>query len=309
MAEAELAEIAATVIALEKEAHDTVISNEENWQENYAPMIKGQMDDLEEQVKELHDKIEKLEVEDVEMENNYRILKTALDATMKKYYGRTAVYSYGGTSLGGVFICYDDIWVEYGSGHVYLKVVPGKQPRIIMQLGLPADTDVSSSGGTLPPGLTLKLCIDNFKLRSGSNSGVPDLTFSKINVTAAVNVRIELEFDPVKSTWKCAPENFVIDLLDFSGPFGLSTTIVSAILSFITPHLRKGLVNTLPNEFGVFLQSMSEPFESRGDFSADGLDLELLTKHLSESDDLCSLIGCNKDQMDAFYALQRVVYK
>ena len=114
-----------------------------------------------------------------------------------------------------------------------------------------------------------------------------------------------LSFIAEKNQWKMPAENFKIELISFSGPYGLTRTIVSTILAMVSSLIRKAILDALPMEIGQFLRSLPIPFGVRGEFQILGTPLKHLSTPLHECPELCHSLGFNIEHMAMFHSLQK----
>ena len=83
------------------------------------------------------------------------------------------------------------------------------------------------------------------------------------------------------------------------------TSMVSAILSVITPALRTRILAALPPELGLLMRTLPSPFSCRGEFDITGPELLVLSTPLEKSQLLCQMFEYSPSQMDMFQWLQK----
>jgi hypothetical protein len=136
---------------------------------------------------------------------------------------------------------------------------------------------------------------------------VPKLRFDLIKVTIAFTVSLLLSYDKKNSKWIADQKNFRISILSFKGPYGLNKSIVSMVMSFVTPTIRKLLLQHLPYELGLLIRTFPSPFSLRGEFAIRGVDLNLTSQEWHKSPTLAKLTGYSTTQLEMFQWLQRAM--
>ncbi len=93
----------------------------------------------------------------------------------------------------------------------------------------------------------------NFKLK-GDSITVPSISLDEEQIDVVFKVTIVLTFDVQSKKWvQPHEEEFKLDIVDFTGPFGLSRNVVSAVLRIGVPILRDHVMKMLPPELGMFV--------------------------------------------------------
>lgn len=421
------------ILEIEKRIDQLYVENDIAFKNNVKPMLEFQILEMERRFLNLADRLN--DEAKIGLEHNsmlveeYNAHKESLDDCRKRYYNPNSIYSFGGTDWGDVFIGFDDLWVEYANGHLYLKLLPGSTPSITLQMIHPEDNTMNNTSNHHQHhhkhnnkskdkessnqdktkkhpanihGFSINLRLDEFRLRSTDEAGLPKITFKKLEIQLSLNISIILKFiakhddnkqknanmrnrspnrhssspssshhskakkqahKPTHSktskssskakskykldedillgsgdngSWITSAKDFNIEILSFKGPYGIPRSLVSMVLTFATPHIRKAVVDNLPVEFGFFLQSLTCPFVSCGDFSMDGIVLPLLSTKLNAThldthtgdanqhpktgyfssfmkantsvNPLPRLLGCSSVELDEFYVMQKQIY-
>lgn len=404
-----LSRIGKEILALEHKGNEAYDDHKKLWNTAYKPMLELQIEEMENRSFDLYQRLDsesKIGMEHSLMLNEeFQACKEALDDVNRRIYCPDANYVFGGSDMGGVFVSFDDFHIEYANGHLHLKLTPGETPSITLEMmsggsggggsgsgtegvsGSTSSTSLStpgksgggsgpgSSSGTSPSatqhehGVSVRLRLDNFRLRSTKEAGLPNITFAKLEVQLSLNISIVLKFvTPKKSSkhkhrhghkskskwrggsfssnlagassgfrssfmsdnsnsssgagkssnknddqgrWTTTAADFKIDLLSFKGPYGIPRSLVSLILTFAAPLIREAVVSNLPDEFGYFLQSLTSPFTSSGDFSLVGVSFPIFATKLNSKENnmvMPTVLGCSSAQIDEFYLMQKRVY-
>ena len=270
--------------------------NSKDFKKHQYPQYKMQSKEMEKSLATLEAKLKKLtkasEQEVLALEEVINAHRDALDATKKRLLFPDSVHTLGGN---GVYFAIDDVWLERVSG-VFVADLIGSltSPQIIVVL-----TGVESGPNS---GTTIKVKLQGFKLNA---TGAPALSLNETVVTACVRASLLTSFNVPTNSWKISSNNFKIELLKFSGPYGLTRPIVSTILGMVSSLIRKAIIDALPQEIGHFLRTLPIPFGVRGEFELLGTPLSHLSKPLHESPELCHSLGYDIEHMKLFNNLQR----
>ena len=84
-------------------------------------------------------------------------------------------------------------------------------------------------------------------------------------------------------------------------------SLVSMVVSLISPLLRSLLTDNLPPELGMLLRSLPAPCRLRGEFDVRGTDMGLLSCPLYESNVLEQLCEYTPQQLHMFTYMQRAM--
>jgi hypothetical protein len=144
-------------------------------------------------------------------------------------------------------------------------------------------------------------------LRGDSGKGVPRLSLDTVKVTVTIRVTLMLTYSMTDKKWTAPPNNFRVEMLAFKGPFGLSRSVVSGILTIVVPILREQLLAALPPELGMFISSLPSPLSVRGEFNVKGTELKHLAHSMFKSEHMCSLVGYTPEQLLKWIAIQKSI--
>jgi hypothetical protein len=108
----------------------------------------------------------------------------------------------------------------------------------------------------------------SFFHKKGKN--VPKLKFDNLMITIAFNFSASLQYSLEKSKWFIDPKQFQLNILSFKGPYGLNRSIVSLVVSLLTPTLRSLLLKNLPFELGLLVRTLQCPLTMEGEFDIKG---------------------------------------
>jgi hypothetical protein len=287
---------------------------QKEWKKNILPGYKATVNELEKQIASMRQQMKSLAraataakdsgntetTDNTEMrplETELAAFTEACESTKQKMYLPTSTYTVGG---GGFYLGFDDMWVENISGQFVLDLIPSQfAPQIIVLL---TGTTTGSDSG-----VSVRVLMNGFKLRCDPGTGVPNLSFDSIKLTVVVRVTIMLTFNVAERKWSTNPKSFVVEILSFRGPFGTRRSLVSTILSLVSPLIREQLTKALPPELGLLLQELPVPFSVRGEFDLRGMELNALERSIFKSEKLCLRMGYTTDQMLRFMALQKSI--
>eukprot|EP01038_Epipyxis_sp_PR26KG_P004366 gene4366-6177_t len=273
----------------------------QDWKKLLKPKLEMQVQELTKICDKLKNRIEK-EVDQgfvhlQKLEDELKAHSDLMEEKKKKLYFPNSNITVG---QDGVYIGIDDIWLEYAAGYFTLDLVPDKLfPQISLAL--------SGTRNNPSSGITIKLQIEGFKLAGDRGKGVPKLKLDSLHVTIGLIVVLSLSFDMKTNKWICHSKNFKIDIVSFKGPYGLSRSIVSMVMSLINPIIRSQLVNLLPHELGLLLKTLPSPFCVRGEFDISGTDLSVFTTAMHKSAIICELCEYTPLQVEMFYWLQKAM--
>ena len=294
----ELVAIGKQLRTLEQESKRAQEVSLKAWQKAEAPRLK-------EEIKNLEKKVEALRKEQKSALKNKTGFHSQLDETitalvaeqdalkLKMYFPGGPPVSFGS---GGVYFAMDYIWLENVAGKFHLKLSSctfGAQLLFALQ------------GAGDEEGMVVDVTIGGFKLKS-ENKGIPSLTLDSVNIRVSLKVELLLSFFAGKQQWESTPEQFVVQLLSFKGPFGISRGMVSALLSIAVPVIKLQVLEMLPIELGIFVSETMIPLDLAGSFQIDGsVVVSELFHGMQKSATVCNTIGYNAEQMLNFLALQK----
>lgn len=116
-----------------------------------------------------------------------------------------------------------------------------------------------------------------------------------------------LTYNMKQKTWTSPANNFRVEMLQFKGPFGLSRSVVSGVLTIVVPILREQLLKVLPPELGMFISSLPSPLSIRGEFNITGTELKHMSHAMFKSEQMCSLVGYTPEQLLKWIAIQKSI--
>lgn len=119
----------------------------------------------------------------------------------------------------------------------------------------------------------MRLKIGGFKLRGDSGKGVPAISLDSVKVTVTIRITMMLTYSMKNKVWTSAPHHFRVEMLQFKGPFGLSRSVVSGVLSIVVPIIKTQLLANLPPEIGMFISTLPSPISIRGEFNLKGTEI------------------------------------
>jgi len=155
-----------------------------------------------------------------------------------------------------VYFGLDAFWLQFASGHFILNLTPDSvlhtSPHMSLLL---AGTSKNPSSG-----VTIKCKLEGFKLHGDRGSKVPKLTFENLKLHVGLTLAMKITYDMEKQSWSLPANRFNLKIISFKGPYGLNRSIVGMVLSFLTPIIRAKLIQLIPYELGVFVQSFPSPF-------------------------------------------------
>lgn len=143
----------------------------------------------------------------------------------------------------------------------------------------------------------------------GDSLTVPTINLDDVQVEVIFTVSIVLTFDIENKKWvKPHDEEFKIDIINFLGPFGLSKSVVSAVLGISVPILRDHLIKMLPVELGLIVSTLPVPLNINGSFSIDGdITWDAISKTLFMSEDICRKIDYSGYHVLNFIGIQKSI--
>jgi hypothetical protein len=219
-------------------------------------------------------------------------------------------------SSGGIYCALDDFWLECITGNFNLELLPAMGSdvgQVVFVLSGQASSSSSGgvsecgsgSGSSASEGVAAKFHMTNFKLK-GDHLLVPSLSFDDMDVEVVFTVTVVLSFSKVTKKWHIDEDDFKVDVLEFDGPFGLTTGVLGAILGIITPLVRRQVLRELPVELGDLITSLPCPLQVNGTFQAQGTpSWDEVTSPLITSTSICALMGQTPAALLNFHAIQR----
>lgn len=187
------------------------------------------------------------------LEDALRDLTDQLDLKKRSLYFPNSTYTFGSS---GVYFGLDAFWLQFSSGHFILNLTPDSvlhaSPHMSLLL---AGTSKNPSSG-----VTIKCKLEGFKLHGDRGSKVPKLAFENLKLHVGLTLAMKITYDMQKQCWSLPANRFNLKIISFKGPYGLNRSIVGMVLSFLTPIIRAKLIQLIPYELGVFVQSFPSPF-------------------------------------------------
>jgi len=196
------------------------------------------------------------------LEDALRDLTDQLDLKKRSLYFPNSTYTFGSS---GVYFGLDAFWLQFASGHFILNLTPDSvlhtSPHMSLLL---AGTSKNPSSG-----VTIKCKLEGFKLHGDRGSKVPKLAFENLKLHVGLTLSMKITYDMEKQSWSLPANRFNLKIISFKGPYGLNRSIVGMVLSFLTPIIRAKLIQLIPYELGVFVQSFPSPFSVKVLYSRD----------------------------------------
>jgi len=187
------------------------------------------------------------------LEDALRDLGDQLDQKKRRLYFPDSSYTFGSQ---GVYFGLDAFWLQFASGHFILNLTPDSVlhalPHISLLLGGTSKNPAS--------GVTIKCKLEGFKLKGDRGTKVPKLNFENLKLQVGLTLTMKITYDMEKQCWSLPANRFNLKIISFKGPYGLNRSIVGMVLSFLTPIIRAKLIQLIPYELGVFVQSFPSPF-------------------------------------------------
>lgn len=299
---------------LEEQAEKEETERVKHFKSDRRPVLQGQIKNLESLCADLRQKIEvdvKKGLEHVaQLEESLAMNTERLEDLKKQYHFYKSALVYG---EGGMYMGLDDVWLEIGSGCFLVDLIPvnRKMPELaILMSGVQQYSEYTIAPQGEEPasgednGVTLKIRLEGVKL-AGENLSIPKFTFDVVDIVLAVRASLVFRYDLAQSKWDSGKRDFNLEVLSFKGPYGLSKTIMSPLLSMLSPTLRRFMLNRLPPELGTLIRTFPSPFSMRGEFEVKGLDLVHLKAPFSQSSLIVSISGYSTSQLDMFLGLQK----
>ena len=279
--------------AKEEEALQEIEEKKKDYEKNILPELKKTVDGLERQIDTLKDQL-KVSPSD-ELEFTYDTLVAEHKKTSCKLYFPDSVHR---LTSGGIYFAVDDFWLENINGKFDLELLPAMGSDVGQLVFV-------LSGQQDQPGVSGKFHMTNFKLK-GDSLLVPSLNFDDMDVEVVFTVTIVLSFNSTLQKWIIKEDDFKIDILEFEGPFGLTKGVISAILSIVTPLVKRQVLKELPVEFGAFIVVLPCPLQVNGTFQADGQPYwDEVISPLVTSTNICSLMQQTPSEVLHFQAIQK----
>lgn len=299
---------------MEDQAEREEAERVKHFKSDRRPVLQGQIKNLESLCADLRQKIEvdvKKGLEHIaQLESSLAMNTERLEDLKKQYHFYKSALVYG---EGGMYMGLDDVWLEIGAGCFLVDLVPvnRKMPElIILMSGVQQYSEYTMAPqDEVPPsgedtGVTLKIRLEGVKL-AGENLSIPKLNFDVVDIVMSVRASLSLRFDLETSKWHTSPQAFNLEVLSFKGPYGLSKTIMSPLLSMLSPTLRRFMINRMPPELGTLIRTFPSPFSMRGEFEVKGIDLQHLKLPLAQSSVIISVSGYSVAQLEMFLGLQK----
>lgn len=299
---------------MEDQADKEEAERVKHFKSDRRPVLQGQIKNLESLCTDLRQKIEvdvKKGLEHIaQLEASLAMNTERLEDLKKQYFFYKSALVYG---ENGIYMGLDDVWLEIGAGCFLVDLVPvnRKMPELIILMSgvqqyseytMAPQGEVAATGEDT--GVTLKIRLEGVKL-SGENLSIPKMNFELVDIVLSVRASMSLRFDLAQSKWEASAKDFSLEVLSFKGPYGLSKTLMSPLLSMLSPTLRRFMVNRMPPELGTLIRTFPSPFSMRGEFEAKGIDLQHLKAPLAQSSIITSISGYSSSQLDMFFGLQK----
>jgi hypothetical protein len=268
------------------------------WKKNHKPQYKMQVKELEKALEGLQAQLNKnnklSESEVITLEDAINAHTEALNATKKRLYFPQSSLSFG---TNGIFVAIDDVWIERISGEFVVDLIGSlTSPQVIVVL-----TGTDSGPGA---GVNVNLKLEGFKLRA---PGAPKISLDEAVLTTCVRVTLMMTFNSESNKWKMSNDDFNIKMNAFSGPYGLSRTLVSTVLTIVSSKIRKAILDAVPIEIGHLLRTLPIPFSIRGEFDIEGNRIKELSLPVSQATGLCRTLGLSMEHLEHFLKLQKLL--
>lgn len=247
------------------------------WKKTEKPQLAVQIRDLEASLVSLHKQYEKdtnSDNKDIEqIEKDIKAHQEVLESVKKRYYFPRSDIVIG---QAGVYAGLDNVWLEHASSHFVLDVISSvDKPQIKVTL---------TAGNSSEKGMSVRLKLEGFKLAGDRGKGIPKLNLSTVTVTLVLTVSMIVDFNPKTCKWNATSKNFIIKLLSFKGPYGISKSVMSAILMVVTPIIRTEILKALPLELGQLLSTLPlTTMNLMGFFDIAGTNISILTVPLHQN--------------------------
>jgi hypothetical protein len=174
----------------------------------------------------------------------------------------------------GVYLSYNDIWLEKICGCLLVDCIPSKSIRgcltekakfVMVLTGDNYNMIEKASYGYIhkdikqeDSGMTIRLLLEDFNLKYES-SKLPSLSLKELLLELTIKVTANMSYESStenKSSsskksngannkqmligkWICDADNFHVEVLSFKGPFSLGQGTMSTLVSLITPQIRE----------------------------------------------------------------------
>lgn len=215
-----LVAIGKQIKAIETECKTIDDSDNNDWLKYNKPALVIQIRELEKVCESLKQNIDKEVHKGLDyiskLEEELRHYTNRLEEAKKKFYFPHSLISLG---QGGVYMAFDDFWLENASGHFDIDLVPSRDtPEFKIILTGSKDKDGNINGG-----MSFRLRVDGFKLAGDKGKRIPKFKFDEMKVLVSLRASIIIHYEVSISKWVIKnPKNFKIELLSFKGPYGIS---------------------------------------------------------------------------------------
>ena len=188
----------------------------------------------------------------------------------------------------GVYVAFEDYWVEYIKGGVSLEVTRAPSPSspaaavVNVSVQSKSKSPIEAEGDVL----TLRVKYFGLKLKGEADSGVPTIKLKSAKITMSLRLIAGAIFDVQQNKWTTSGKQFGLQLVAFRGPFGLGRQTVGLLLALLEPGIRNNFTAALPVELGQYLAhavASGEPISLLGQFEVAGIELGQLKVPMSQS--------------------------
>jgi len=195
---------------------------------------------------------------------------------------------------GGIYAAVNELWAENISGNFSLEVIPGQG-------------QISNPTVKINLAVTLHIQATGFKLLGEKGKNIPRLSFDKLKVRLSVNSEIIMRYDVIKASW--ISDVFHFKVLSFKGPYGLTKSLVSTLLSLFKSQIKKGILDAFPPELGELLKGLPSNMNLSGEFDINGMSLKELSSNIYKSPTFVELSGYSPTKLKSFRWLQQSMEK
>lgn len=291
-----LSSIATQLKQLEAECKKSATKKMQLWSENEAVALKESIKSSEKLIDALKVRLKTASSSTTiaVLEEEQAVLQMQMDKDKRALYFPTSRATFG---ANGLYVGFDDIWLETLSGSFSLTLEPGaKTSKIIFNISGNSSTALGHQG------LEAKFRVDGLKIKS--NKSMLNISLDNVQVGVGVKVSLEIHYDVKQHVFSF--HHFQVNILHFKGSFGLSRSIVAGILSMTIPILKYKILALLPREIGQLIAELQQTFHVAGHFNISGkFPVESLEHAMFKSEKICHVLGFTPMQMVMFVGLQK----
>jgi len=320
-----IALIGKQILKLEHESVKWFEEQKNTWKKEQLPVIEEQVKELEARLEKLKVRLgEELDIAGIEhakmLENEIAAHSESLEAVKRNKYFPNSKVTLGAE---GYYIAFDDLWLEHLVGCIAFDLQPSKTAPFI-RLFLAGDEGPAAAEGrgdiqdsddpiqqakaddvpnAARKGLEVRFKLEKFMTNGDKGTSIPKISLDTIKITLELRVEMKLVYDVKTETWQCSKDQLLIELLSFRGPFGTRKSMIAALLPIIKPQIRHALIKALPKELGSFVSTLPSPFELRGGFSIKGTPLQVLKDEMGMHEYIRNACNLSALQMGMFKSM------